>query len=41
LFARSEFSFVHAFDTTSGLAFGSKGNDDTQSRLLLEVGLLF
>jgi hypothetical protein len=41
LFARGEFSFMHAFDTTSGLAFGSKGNDDTQSRLLLEVGLLF
>ena len=40
-FARGEFSFVGGVDTTAGLAFGSKGNDKTQTRLLLEVGLLF
>jgi len=40
-FARAEFSYVGAKDTTPGLAFGSDGNAKSQSRALLEIGLLF
>ena len=40
-FARTEFSFVGAMHTTSGLAFGPTGNAKTQARLLLETGVLF
>lgn len=40
-FARAEFSYVGAKDTTSGFAFGSDGNAKSQSRALLEVGVLF
>lgn len=40
-FVRPEVSFVAAFDTTSGSAFGSHGNDDTQVRFLMEGGVIF
>lgn len=40
-FARAEFSYVGAQDTTSGLAFGSDGNAKSQSRGLLEIGIIF
>jgi hypothetical protein len=40
-FARAEFSYVGARDTTPGLAFGSDGNSKSQTRGLLEVGILF
>ncbi len=40
-FARAEFSYVGAKDTTPGLAFGSDGNAKSQTRGLLEVGIIF
>ncbi len=40
-FARTEFSFVKANDFTSGSAFGANGTKSTQTRLLLETGVLF
>ena len=40
-FARSEFSYVKANKITSGAAFGPAGNDPSQSRVVLEVGMLF
>jgi len=40
-FVRPEFSFTGAFDTTSGLAFGSNGNNNNQARLMLEGGVIF
>ena len=40
-FARAEFSYVGAKDTTQGLAFGSDGNAKSQTRGLLEVGIIF
>jgi len=40
-FARAEFSYVGAKDTTAGFAFGPAGNDTSQSRALLEAGILF
>jgi hypothetical protein len=40
-FARAEFSFVQATNTTSGMAFGANGTNTSQARALLEVGLLF
>jgi len=40
-FARAEFSYVGAQDTTSGMAFGPNGNATSQTRALLEIGLLF
>ena len=40
-FARTEFSFVKANDFVSGGAFGSDGNKSTQTRVLLEAGVLF
>jgi hypothetical protein len=40
-FARAEFSYVGAKDTTQGLAFGSDGNAKSQTRGLLEVGMMF
>jgi Putative beta-barrel porin-2, OmpL-like. bbp2 len=40
-FARAEFSYVGAKDTTQGLAFGSDGNAKSQTRGLLEIGILF
>ena len=40
-FARPEFSFVDTFDATPGSAFGPNGHAYTQSRMLLEMGVLF
>jgi hypothetical protein len=40
-FARPEFSFVDTFDAKSGLAFGPTGKAYTQSRMLLEAGVIF
>ncbi|MDF3881007.1 outer membrane beta-barrel protein [Cupriavidus basilensis] len=39
-FARAEFSYVGARKTAPGLAFGTDGNNRSQARGLLEVGLL-
>ena len=40
-FGRVEGSYVHADKITAGDAFGSTGNDRSQSRLMLEAGALF
>ena len=40
-FTRAEFSYVQANKTTPGAAFGSLGNDNSQVRGLLEIGILF
>lgn len=40
-FTRAELSYVQANKTTSGNAFGSLGNDNSQVRGLLEIGILF
>jgi hypothetical protein len=40
-FARPEFSFVDTFDATSGMALGPTGKAYTQSRMLLEAGVIF
>jgi len=40
-FARPEFSFVKAMNTTPGMAFGPAGTNTTQVRVLLEVGVMF
>ncbi|HEY7298551.1 MAG TPA: outer membrane beta-barrel protein [Xanthobacteraceae bacterium] len=40
-FARAEFSWVKANSTTSGVAFGTSGNNTSQTRLLVETGILF
>ena len=40
-FARAELSFVQARSTTPGLAFGADGNHTSQTRFLLEAGILF
>ena len=40
-FGRSEFSFVQANKVTSGSVFGLNGTDKTQTRFVLEVGMLF
>jgi hypothetical protein len=40
-FARAEISHVGASSTTPGLAFGPNGTNTTQTRGLLEVGILF
>ncbi len=40
-FVRGEFAYVQARKTTTGLALGAKGNDRSQTRYLLEAGLLF
>jgi hypothetical protein len=40
-FARTEFSFVKANDFVSGSAFGGNGTNSTQTRVLLESGVLF
>lgn len=41
VFVRGEFSYVKAGNITNGAAFGPAGNDDTQSRVLIETGFLF
>jgi len=40
-FARAEFSWVKANGITSGLGFGSDGNNTSQTRILVESGILF
>jgi len=40
-FARGEFSYVGAGDTTPGFALGPTGTDTSQVRLMLEAGFLF
>ena len=40
-FARAEFSHVGTNSTTPGLAFGRDGMNTTQTRVLLETGILF
>jgi hypothetical protein len=40
-FARAEFSWVKANGTASGLAFGTSGNNTSQTRVLVETGILF
>jgi Putative beta-barrel porin-2, OmpL-like. bbp2 len=40
-FARAEFSYVGTKDTTRGLVFGPDGNATSQSRALLEGGIMF
>lgn len=40
-FGRAEFSYVNANDITPGSAFGPNGNNASQLRGLLEVGILF
>jgi hypothetical protein len=40
-FARGEVSFVKANSITNGDAFGSSGTNTTQTRLLVETGILF
>src|SRR5215470_12524963 len=40
-FARAEFSHVGANSTTPGLVFGPSGTNTTQTRGMLEVGILF
>jgi hypothetical protein len=40
-FARAEFSYVGTRDTTPGFVFGPAGNDKSQTRAMLEVGIMF
>ena len=40
-FARAEFSWVKANGITSGSGFGSDGTNTSQSRVLVETGILF
>ena len=41
LFARADVSYVKASHTTAGAAFGTLGNDRSQTRGVIEVGVLF
>ena len=41
LFARAELSYVKASSATSGYAFGSSGTQSSQTRVLVETGVLF
>ena len=41
IFARAELSYVSASGTTPGSALGPLGNSTSQSRALLEIGMLF
>jgi hypothetical protein len=40
-FARAEFSHVAANSTTPGLASAQDGNNTTQTRAVLEAGIIF
>jgi Putative beta-barrel porin-2, OmpL-like. bbp2 len=40
-FARGEFSYVKATSSTAGFAFGPTGTNTSQTRLLIETGVLF
>jgi hypothetical protein len=41
LFVRADLSYVKANSTTAGYAFGSDFSKTSQSRLMLETGILF
>ena len=41
VFVRGELSYVKANNITDGSAFGPLGNDDSQSRVLIETGFIF
>jgi len=41
LFARGEFSYVRATNTTPGFVFGQTGTSDSQTRVLIEAGFIF
>jgi hypothetical protein len=41
VFVRAELSYVKANNITDGSAFGPLGNDDSQSRVLVETGFVF
>jgi hypothetical protein len=41
VFVRGELSYVKANNITDGSAFGPLGNDDSQSRVLIETGFVF
>lgn len=41
IFVRGELSYVKANNITSGAAFGPLGNDDNQTRILIETGFIF
>jgi hypothetical protein len=41
IFVRGELSYVKANNITAGSAFGPLGNDDSQSRVLIETGFIF
>ncbi|WP_353506543.1 outer membrane beta-barrel protein [Polynucleobacter sp. TUM22923] len=40
-FVRVEASYVKASNTTGGLAFGYSGNNNSQARAMMEVGILY
>ena len=40
-FGRTEFSYVQANNITPGFAFGAAGDNKMQTRLILEIGMLF
>ena len=40
-FLRGEVSYVQAINASSGYAFGSTGTNNSQSRLMVEVGILY
>ena len=40
-FTRAEFSFVKAISITSGDVFGAAGTKETQTRFVVESGILF
>lgn len=40
-FARAELSYVRAGSTTPGLSFGASGTDTSQTRAVIEAGLVF
>ncbi len=41
LFARAELSFVQAIDAVRGDAFGTNGSNTTQTRFMIETGVVF
>ena len=41
VFVRGELSYVKANNITDGSAFGSLGNNDSQTRMLIETGFIF
>ncbi|MFZ9646622.1 MAG: outer membrane beta-barrel protein, partial [Fluviibacter sp.] len=41
VFARGELSYVKAFNSLAGQAFGANGLNNNQTRVMIEAGLLF